>query len=121
MHTLRHKLFLLLSLAASVPAWSGPQQLSHGLDLTMLDRNGAPFRTFHLGLYHDGLDARRPSAVMSMPSDTLNSRENGPALDAEPMTGIAHETDIEVPFSPDIAPLLVHRYDDESLSAGPIR
>ncbi len=115
------KLILLLSLAAPLSTFAGPQHVSSELDLSMLDRNGAPFRTFHLGLYQEGLDAHRPAAVMSMPSDTLADMPITALLDAEEVTGVTRQSNVTLPSRPDIAPLLVHRYDDQAVHAGPIR
>lgn len=119
MRTNTHKLLLLLSLTLPLPTLAGPQTPSMNLDLQMLDRNGAPFRTFHLGLYTQGLDDHRPAAAMELPSDQLSGELTAVQQNPAPFTGYVPESDGSLPFSPDIAPLLVHRYEDSELQAGP--
>ena len=106
--------FLLLTLASPMAAQAGPQTGSGELDLKMLDMNGAPFRSFHLGLYAEGLDDRHPAAASALPSEELQHSAPAVQEDPERYTGVdANQADL-VPTKPDLAPLL-ENYDESLL------
>lgn len=111
---------LVLNLALALPAFAGPQILSEGLNLSILDMNGAPFRTFHLGLYNGGLDTRTLDMATALPSDEL-TETIASADDNSGLTGVAAEPPSSLPTRPDISPLVGHYYQDTVLRAGPAR
>lgn len=98
---------LALAWALVLPpvAQAGPQTPAYGLDLRMLDLNGAPFRSFHLGHYSDGLDATRPKSTGALPSQQLNA-DLAVHAPADSDVGIRTQPAATLPGRPDIEPLI---------------
>lgn len=108
-----HCLMILSTLGLSLAVHAGPQTGTPGLDLDMLDLNGAPFRTFHLGHFSQGLDADHPTAATALPTEQLGD-DQAPGDTPEHHTGMDARSATALPERPDIAPLL-QGYDDSLL------
>jgi hypothetical protein len=109
-----HPIVILLALSLPLAIQAGPQTATNSLDLEMLDMNGAPFRSFHLGLYAEGLDARHPAAAAPLPSEDMQHNPPSVQEDPERYTGVDANQADAVPAKPDIAPLL-QSYDQDLL------
>jgi len=102
---------ILLVLSLPPASQANPQAGAAELDLKLLDMNGSPFRSFHIGLYAEGLDDRRPAGATALPSEALQYRDPSLQGDAERYTGVATQPAGPMPIKSNIAPLL-DRYDE---------
>jgi hypothetical protein len=82
----------MLSVLGFAPALqAGPQTIKQKLDLQLLDLNGTPFRTFHLGHYQQELDANRPTSAGALPSAELRGHASPAHDDPSQYTGMRTE------------------------------
>lgn len=114
MRTASQRLVLCVTLLLPLGVQAGPETTGVGIDLRLLDLNGAPFRSFHLGYYSQGLNAQQPTAATPLPSKAL--RDEGEVWDLSPThIGLDAARVGALPDQPDITPLLRDRMDERLL------
>lgn len=99
-------LVILPMLGLSPALQAGPQTGNQTLDLEMLDLNGTPFRTFHLGHYQQELDASRPTTATTLPSATLRGVAAPLEDDPGKYTGMTADTTDPAPQKLDMDRLM---------------